>query len=391
MNDRRHNGKEYLSHHGILGMRWGKKNGPPYPLGDEDHSASEEKAGWEDSLDKKGKSDSAKATSNREDSKKSNQDIVSEALRKNPNIAAANLHPSALDKAGKFLYDHRKQIIVGVAATAAIAAGAYYVKQHGGMKAANMGFSGAAERFNAAWVGSDFHRLDALTNADYAAMSSEPITLSKGSQLFRLSKSEHSTLREGIEYISTNEADRMRYKAFLPRMWKANDPSNPLSQVFETTLTAKEDIKAPGKKIVVDTLAEVLQSQKGYSASMAKEQSLKDFNRIMLMAATRGDRTANALFRSLQEKGYNAIIDYNDAGRLSDAPMILFNGAKSASVKATESIPQSTFKGLINNITPPKELLNYSHSDYVSELGKLDPGMRLAYQLFQCRLDTAFS
>ena len=23
---------EYLAHHGILGMRWGKKNGPPYPL-----------------------------------------------------------------------------------------------------------------------------------------------------------------------------------------------------------------------------------------------------------------------------------------------------------------------------------------------------------------------
>ena len=24
----------YLQHHGILGMHWGKKNGPPYPLSD---------------------------------------------------------------------------------------------------------------------------------------------------------------------------------------------------------------------------------------------------------------------------------------------------------------------------------------------------------------------
>lgn len=44
--------QEYLAHHGILGQRWGKRNGPPYPLGANDHSASERKAGWRKSLDK---------------------------------------------------------------------------------------------------------------------------------------------------------------------------------------------------------------------------------------------------------------------------------------------------------------------------------------------------
>ena len=40
-----------IAHHGILGMLWGKRNGPPYPLGEGDHSASEKKAGWKKSLD----------------------------------------------------------------------------------------------------------------------------------------------------------------------------------------------------------------------------------------------------------------------------------------------------------------------------------------------------
>lgn len=43
-----------LTHHGILGMKWGKQNGPPYPLSPGQHSASEKKAGWQKSLNKKG-------------------------------------------------------------------------------------------------------------------------------------------------------------------------------------------------------------------------------------------------------------------------------------------------------------------------------------------------
>lgn len=35
---------DYLEHHGILGQKWGHKNGPPYPLDQSDYSAAERKA-----------------------------------------------------------------------------------------------------------------------------------------------------------------------------------------------------------------------------------------------------------------------------------------------------------------------------------------------------------
>ena len=45
---------DYLEHHGIMGMKWGVKNGPPYPLDADDHNASERRANWEQSLKKAG-------------------------------------------------------------------------------------------------------------------------------------------------------------------------------------------------------------------------------------------------------------------------------------------------------------------------------------------------
>lgn len=33
-----------LCHHGIKGQKWGERNGPPYPLGASDHSASEKRS-----------------------------------------------------------------------------------------------------------------------------------------------------------------------------------------------------------------------------------------------------------------------------------------------------------------------------------------------------------
>lgn len=64
--------KRELYHHGILGQKWGKKNGPPYPLGASSHSSSEKKAGWRKSLKKSSNIDtkSTKIYTSKETTKK---------------------------------------------------------------------------------------------------------------------------------------------------------------------------------------------------------------------------------------------------------------------------------------------------------------------------------
>lgn len=38
-----HRTDEYLQHHGILGQKWGQRNGPPYPLNESDRSSKEQR------------------------------------------------------------------------------------------------------------------------------------------------------------------------------------------------------------------------------------------------------------------------------------------------------------------------------------------------------------
>lgn len=49
-----------LYHHGIRGQKWGKRNGPPYPLDTSDHSAAEKKAGYQKSIKPSGEPEEIK-------------------------------------------------------------------------------------------------------------------------------------------------------------------------------------------------------------------------------------------------------------------------------------------------------------------------------------------
>lgn len=104
--------EEDLEHHGILGQKWGKRNGPPYPLDAGDHSAAEKKAGWRKSLDDKDQKVKKNAKTSGPialDSK----DPFSDLIKKNPNAA---VQPRNL---GAWAKSHKKEIAIGIALAAA--------------------------------------------------------------------------------------------------------------------------------------------------------------------------------------------------------------------------------------------------------------------------------
>ena len=85
----------YLMHHGILGQRKGVRNGPPYPLDSDKHSATEKKAGWMKSL--KEKSEAKK--------KKKKQQAALEKARK------ARAEKAKQEKIAKEYEENRQKIL----------------------------------------------------------------------------------------------------------------------------------------------------------------------------------------------------------------------------------------------------------------------------------------
>lgn len=420
-----HDEDSYLEHHGIKGQKWGVSNGPPYPLDYESHSKSETQKNPKklltagNTLSERKKILSKSSTKNDEtmqldkhkepkrvldnsknrrrssdteiDKIESLADFNRELLKKNPNAAVAN--PNLLDWAKA----HKKELAIGAGAVAAIGIGvlAYkYGKRPVGkignlnadaivnagdrlkkldniepaqeVKNAFGGFKSNEERFIAQWLKADIHRYDPITQEAYEKMATDDsISLNIGEKLYRMSKGEHSTLRDGIEYVSFGD-DHERYMGFLPQMWRANGARN--TKFYEAELTALKAIKAPGKRESIDILEAALKKKYStYSDKFIHQLALKNFYKYQVQLIDRDDDVGKLYFQEAVARGYNAVIDWNDAERLANKPLILINASQQASVKTVHEFSLKQTREVFKNIKLPTNVSDFSLSDWQSE------------------------
>lgn len=342
---------EYLSHHGILGQKWGKRNGPPYPLGSGDHSVSEKKAGWQKSLS---------ANQKNTNRKKEKTGGLSPSTKKKIAIAAGLLG-SALA-----VYGLTRMVDVNQVIRNSMDAGRLTFKKTaatGASKAASKTSGVFEERVKSGikkWglmrkSGVDPNAIKMRKLWTFRSMDDDGMRIAPGSVLQRvISDPTNPESIKNAEYafVAATDADKKNYAGFFASLKKFRSQA---AKMYKADMTTISEIVSPSKKQRVQTfidmymedpdkmsrtLAAFEKRQYGEQYRESVEELTKKFRNMSIrqlrnkgyysFANSWFDQEAGTLsgFMSrLKKQGFNATIDDNDMRSFIQAekPLIIFD------------------------------------------------------------------
>lgn len=180
---------------------------------------------------------------------------------------------------------------------------------------------------------------EGIGTVPYASLDTKGRTIQAGTEFYRLS-SKNNTRMGDITYVSTNRDDATRYRAVLGSNGLLGKKQN-----FETTYKTTKKLSLPSEKERVDAFVKLMDTKTikyggkevtgreylkkmGYGSDVRKLDSVtlgqKHFN-AMNGSAGGNPPMASAYFNELRKRGYNALLDDNDAGIVSKDPLILLD------------------------------------------------------------------
>lgn len=160
------------------------------------------------------------------------------------------------------------------------------------------------------------------------------VKLSAGSILKRVSSKAETAARADGFFACFRDEDVKSYSAILPTFWAQWKVGTPMDGGFINHYKAVSDVKAPSGKETLAIFKGLMESNASFRASVGlgfdRWSTLTDGeHHEVLKAFAQGwvngmDNTT--FFNAVKEKGYNALIDFNDAGTLGKTPLRLLDG-----------------------------------------------------------------
>lgn len=174
------------------------------------------------------------------------------------------------------------------------------------------------------------------------------VSLPKGSVLKRLSTVKETEIRPKGFYAAFEDSDIERYKAELPVWWGRWGYQE--KSGYLTNIKAATEVKAPSGKESVAIFKKLLENNEEFSRQfvrsvevierinasdpVVKEKFYDGMAKYHFQTFSQGwiTGTANApivkrYFSEVEKAGYNALIDFNDSGKLARTPLRTLHGS----------------------------------------------------------------
>lgn len=320
---------------------------------------------------------------------KTKKQAIEELIRKDKEDIAV-YEKAAKDKAAGKLTDAQKMLIgagcVAVALTAAYA-GHRYLKGAELKRLSNLkgGDDISYKDFFKKYMDSESRLFEAVSRDAYSQLSDVDVKLTSGQVFHRISTSDEQSLTYKMRnmfggefevtkdrlYLAFTEEDVTRYKAMLPKYWWKQWGMGG-QQGYDVAYKAMTDINAPSAKKRIDVYTELIKTdlsvrrmaEQAYTLSSGKgsmrvmddeELSRSTYNWLSGSLANTANDAATKYINKLKSMGYNAIVDDNDAGRLSDMPMIIFDPVKNVVRQGAEALTNDKIEAAANSL---KEVMN---------------------------------
>lgn len=321
---------EFLDHHGVKGMKWGIRN--------------EEKPTGRH----RGRGSSSENRPKTADEYNSDKQLRSDQLRRK-----YGPYSKEDDDKGFSLTPTEKKVLLGIGlglGAVALVGGAAYLYKKSDMSLVREGAKllESDKEANVHFMIDRFRQLSDTPMKTYspglAKHWTDGVSLPEGSILQRLSTASENDIRPQGFFAAFKPGDVERYKAVLPKYWKVWGYQN--TSGYLTKLKANKPIKAPSGEESFDIFKELVRKKntvdiygprfrQQFDALSPFEQdrvisgiAKENFPQFSLQWANGMDvhPDVQTYFGMVKERGYNALIDFNDSGRLADFPIRTLDG-----------------------------------------------------------------
>lgn len=173
------------------------------------------------------------------------------------------------------------------------------------------------------------------------------VDLPRGAILKRLSTVAETNVRNGGFYAAHRKEDVESYKALLPSFWEGWGVGSPKTGGYLNHYQAGAAVKAPSGKESLGIFKSLIQSDDNFAGAVGRgsifakpledgalaargwteSRSKVEFGAHAVKWAHKDDFTAAKYFDEVRRRGYNALIDFNDAGKLSKQPMRILDAS----------------------------------------------------------------